>query len=240
MLGRNKITPPTYNGRGGRINVHSMFDTIQGEGPFVGQRAYFIRLAGCNLKCYFCDTEFDKDRLGWKEPEEIAVQIPTDCSLVVITGGEPMAQDIGGLISLLICEYEHKVQIETAGTCCPPKFFDTLYYDYIQGSLHFVISPKTGMIATELLRFDNLYFKYVINAVDDVDINDGLPVHSTQIKGKGKRLFRPVDGSPVYVSPCWDEYDPEITQANTNLCIELVKKYRYRLSLQTHKFIGVE
>ena len=39
-------------------DVHSIFPTIQGEGPFVGQPAIFIRLAGCNLQCPACDTDY--------------------------------------------------------------------------------------------------------------------------------------------------------------------------------------
>ena len=41
------------------LDIQEIFPTLQGEGPFVGQGAIFIRLGGCNLKCNFCDTEFD-------------------------------------------------------------------------------------------------------------------------------------------------------------------------------------
>lgn len=245
MFGQNKIIVPNYSKGGEYLNVHSTFDTIQGEGPFAGHRAFFIRLAGCNLKCYFCDTDFEEgERVLIKE---IVKEAHASLSqLVVITGGEPMAQDIKELVRLLL-EYEWSmtVQIETSGTCFPSRLCSWRY----SSRLHIVISPKTSHVRKELLSFANVYFKYVINARDGVDPDDGLPIHSTQKEGKPKRLYRPpatdvgeeINQWPIYVAPCFEYCDEEeANKRNTDLCINIVKKHGYILSLQQHKIIGVE
>ena len=86
------------------LQVHSIFHTIQGEGPFAGTPAVFIRLAGCNLKCPGCDTEYTSKR------KEMTVAQILDAiyevssittKLVVITGGEPFRQDLTRLLNAL-------------------------------------------------------------------------------------------------------------------------------------------
>ena len=59
MFGNNPKLP-FEKGDGIYLKVHSIFETIQGEGPYSGYQAIFIRLSGCNLACEFCDTEFDE------------------------------------------------------------------------------------------------------------------------------------------------------------------------------------
>ena len=80
------------------LDVHSLFFTIQGEGPFSGYRAIFVRLAGCNLQCINCDTDYTTNRFKVHSAivvNEIRRMVAEDikCSnsdmLVVITGGEP-------------------------------------------------------------------------------------------------------------------------------------------------------
>jgi len=53
---------PRAKGDGSILDFHSMFFTIQGEGPFAGHRSIFVRLAGCNLQCPGCDTEYTQGR----------------------------------------------------------------------------------------------------------------------------------------------------------------------------------
>ena len=59
----NQQAPEKQQLRGdGLLAVHSIFYTIQGEGPFAGETAVFVRLAGCNLQCPLCDTDYTSDR----------------------------------------------------------------------------------------------------------------------------------------------------------------------------------
>ena len=102
-------------------NVAETFLSINGEGTRAGQLAFFIRLAGCNLRCAYCDTK-------WAETPEAARQHLTEQELyqlvkesgsknVTVTGGEPMIQpEIGTLLDLLCRDPELYVEVETNGS----------------------------------------------------------------------------------------------------------------------------
>ena len=91
----------------GKLDVHSIFFTIQGEGPFTGHPAIFIRLAGCNLQCPKCDTDYTSKRsrmlyqdiLG--EVRRLTPKTHKNRTLIVITGGEPLRQDLHMLLDLI-------------------------------------------------------------------------------------------------------------------------------------------
>ena len=71
--------------------VNDIFYSLQGEGHNTGRAAVFIRFAGCNLRCSFCDTEFDTYRE--MTAEEIVASISTySARFTVLTGGEPTLQ----------------------------------------------------------------------------------------------------------------------------------------------------
>ena len=115
MFGNN-LKLPFEKGDGTYLKVHSIFETIQGEGPYSGYQAIFIRLSGCNLACEFCDTEFDDYSI--LEIHDILKKIKSFEQinpLIVITGGEPFRQNISQLCKLLIIN-NFKIQIETNGT----------------------------------------------------------------------------------------------------------------------------
>ena len=83
--------------KGGTLLVHSIFHTLQGEGPFTGVPAVFIRLGGCNLQCPGCDTEYSEG-IALMTIEEIFAKITevvngAKTDLVVITGGEPFLRN---------------------------------------------------------------------------------------------------------------------------------------------------
>lgn len=109
--------PPT-------LKTIEVFPSIQGEGLRQGRPTIFVRLAGCNLRCPFCDTKYAR-RGGEDIPVDEILGIvglfrnefPT--RWVCLTGGEPLAQDIGPLVRRLKAE-GLKVQVETNGTF-PPR-----------------------------------------------------------------------------------------------------------------------
>lgn len=220
-------------GDGITLDVHSIFYTIQGEGPFAGRPAVFIRLAGCNLQCPGCDTEYTKHR----ENLDIATITSKACKftsntiilrpLVVITGGEPFRQNIGRLVRMLI-EHGFHVQIETNGTLPRPATFPTCTI---------VVSPKTDHVHKTLLPFIHSY-KYVMR-VGSVCELDGLPVLAL---GNGDRhVARPHDSfkGTVYLQPM-DEQHAMRNSSNLLECIKSCMTFGYTLCLQTHKIINME
>src|ERR1700756_5367366 len=104
MFGTNPQRP-IDGGDGRTLAVQSIFYTLQGEGPFSGQPAVFIRLAGCNLACTFCDTDFEsgiENRMETDVLIEHVGNLLAASRLVVLTGGEPLRQNVGPLIDRLV------------------------------------------------------------------------------------------------------------------------------------------
>ena len=226
---------PRYEGFG--LEVHSTFYTFQGEGPYAGRPAVFVRLYGCNLQCPLCDTDYTSTRKKWL-PELLAAHCvdhlflaPTN-ALVVITGGEPLRQNIMRFVGALQ-RRNCTVQIETNGTLPLPD------HDQSDGvvleDLKIVCSPKTGRVNKKLRPSVSAY-KYVLSA-NSIDTTDGLPLTALDHPAS-PRLARPQKGFPlnrVYLQPC----DPDPEGLNLKACIESCYKYGYTLCIQQHKIIGV-
>jgi 7-carboxy-7-deazaguanine synthase len=229
MLGNNPIRQQDLND-GETLWVQEIFHSLQGEGPFAGKPSVFIRLAGCNLRCFWCDTDFESS--DWHPSTSDVVKQTADLAgdttkLAVITGGEPFRQNIVPLVERLI-DKGFDVQIETNGT---------LWVELPDSKkLHIVVSPKTSQI-NEQLRTRATAFKYVVSA-NNVDPVDGLPVMSTQIAGKISKIAKPTDGVPVYVMPL-DEQDERKNRDNILACSDIAQKYGHTLTLQLHKIVGV-
>jgi organic radical activating enzyme len=234
----------------GQLKVHSYFPTIQGEGIFAGQAAFFIRLMGCNLQCPGCDTEYTTDAPLLLYPRAVVELLETAGrhygDLVVITGGEPFRQNITPAVLELV-EHGYHVQIETNGT---------LYLENFPKSeeVTIVCSPKTARINPVLAaRVDA--FKYVIQAGHVAD--DGLPTDALyNLAGIGRdpvrtgriarRVARPPDEweGPVYVQPM-DEKDDVKNLNNLREAARTVMngsprdELLYVLGTQMHKDIGL-
>jgi len=227
MLGRNPIRAQEL-GDGNSLWVQEVFYTLQGEGPFSGEPGVFVRLAGCNLRCMWCDTEFESST--WHPTlDELVARIaeirPAHCALVVLTGGEPLRQNVVPLIHRLL-DRGLRVQIETNGT---------LWLDLpADRRLTVVCSPKTPLLHPSLVPRIDAY-KYVLQA-GALDPADGLPSASTQIPGQPARMFRPPAGKPVYVMPC-DEAGR--AEENRRAATESALAHGYRLTLQLHKIAGL-
>lgn len=217
-----------------RLSVHSVFLTIQGEGPFAGKPAIFIRLAGCNLQCPGCDTEYTSGR-GMLQPLDVVHTVKQyvnenfQPNLIVITGGEPFRQDISPLCELLDSE-GFDIQVETNGTLPPsPKLLK---------SVVIVCSPKTGKMNPAMAERVN-HLKYVLNE-DSVCELDGLPVLALGHKAFPKVARPPHNfGGTVYLQPM-DCKDEALNALNLKAAMFSCMRYGYTLQLQIHKMIGVE
>lgn len=220
----------------GLLDVHSIFSTIQGEGPFTGKRAIFVRLAGCNLQCPLCDTDYTSSRKVMT-PDQIRIAVSSLINdpdreqgyLVVITGGEPFRQYIRPLVGELL-GWDFRVQIETNGTL----YQDLPFFDDVT----VVCSPKAGKIHPKLLPHISA-FKYVLHA-DQKNYNDGLPVRALNHPVK-LQLARPPKNftGAIYLQPV-DEQNPEENARHLDSVIESVMKFGHTLQLQTHKIINME
>ena len=202
---------------GNNLKVTSIFDTIQGEGPYSGCPATFVRLSGCNLSCDFCDTEFESYNL--LSVNEITKQISSNNNqLVVITGGEPFRQNIHPLCNKLLGE-GLKIQIESNGT---------VYRD-IPKEVGIVCSPKLSngiyhLISEPILK-QAIAIKFLV---------------STNIKGYDKvhDLGQKKYNIPVYIQPI-DQFNKQQNQDNMNYAINIAKKTNSILSLQLHKILRI-
>jgi 7-carboxy-7-deazaguanine synthase len=218
----------------GMIDLIDVWPTIQGEGPYQGCRAIFIRLAGCNLQCPACDTDYTTNRRMVSPTMVVDLcQSFMKKSLVVITGGEPFRQNISPLVRLLL-NTGYQVQIETNGTC----FLDGMPWSKVT----IVCSPKTGKLDEELPIH---YYKYVLDA-EHVSKEDGLP---TSVLGMRAPPARPRKNDldiniPVYVQPAEPmeisnkKYNEKM-KANQDAVVVSCMTFGYRVCLQIHKYLGL-
>lgn len=147
--------------------VIEIFTSIQGEGFHIGKGATFIRVAGCNLRCSWCDTEhsFDLAKAQWMSATEIVGAEQFSHEHVVITGGEPTLYELGPLVRELHKSGKY-VAIETNGTNPIPVEWGV---DWITAS------PKPGSGFALACRADEL--KYVVDEEFNIDciIHHNLP-----------------------------------------------------------------
>jgi 7-carboxy-7-deazaguanine synthase len=153
------------------LKISETFASVQGEGSLVGSASFFIRLDGCPLRCAWCDTPYalagDAGRA--MSVDDLAV-LASAYRRVVITGGEPLAQDIGPLVDRL--SPRHHVTVETSGA---------IFADLPKVAL-FSLSPKVGSSGyspkIEVLRkycaaaAGRMHLKFVI--ADDRDLDESF------------------------------------------------------------------
>ena len=144
--------------------IVEIFSSIQGEGCNIGKPANFIRFAGCNLKCVWCDTDWSRAKEGNLSIEQIIEKIDPTIELVVLTGGEPLIQkDLILLIEELI-RRQHKIAIETNGTRSTREIISRLHaQDLLGDNLWISCSPKpqTDWSIDHFCIFNEL--KYVVD-----------------------------------------------------------------------------
>lgn len=150
-----------------------IFETIQGEGPMQGRPCTFVRLAGCNLNCPWCDTKYSHNHTQGEviSPNELATTIYERMKCadsytrpVVFTGGEPMLQQVGILetckIFSTMSAMKPHVWFETNGTVRPYSELDTFCEP------RYVISPKVEAVNSVIMaKFppDRSYLKFVMD-----------------------------------------------------------------------------
>ena len=153
------------------MQVIEIFKSIEGEGFRAGMPATFIRLAGCNLRCSYCDTKYSYNEEAKSavtmSPEEIVKAVKEyGCRNVTVTGGEPMIH--GGITKLLdlLVENDFWVNIETNGSMplykedCPHLLYTVDYKCPSSGM-------EEAMLSTAILNADVL--KFVVGDIEDME-----------------------------------------------------------------------
>ena len=214
--------------------------TIQGEGPFAGRPAVFVRLSGCNLQCRNCDTDYTTLRETVTVENLVGDVVetfgkmagPNHRKLVVITGGEPFRQFALDVLVRALLDLDYQVQIETNGTLWIDEF------PVYNSGLTIVCSPKTPKVRDEIHRYCR-YFKYVLSA-NALSPMDGLPTRVLGMDLIPARCSTGVmAGNEVFVQPEEVIGDAGATKVNTDKCVQVCYEYGYRLSLQQHKILGL-
>ena len=200
------------------LRVKEIFHSIQGEGPYTGHSAIFIRLAGCNLKCSFCDEHHSRP---YEEMEEyhiistigkLAASVNISPKIIVVTGGEPFLQNFS-FLSKMAHEAGFQVHVETNGTLFHKE------HDYQYHNMKIVCSPKKEKIVHPLMNKYITWYKLIVKKGDmfnQVNINS----------------------RNIYIQPM-DEQCVIKNKENMEWAVYLCKQYNYKLSLQTHKITQV-
>jgi organic radical activating enzyme len=195
------------------LPVMEHFYTLQGEGYHQGRAAYFIRLAGCDVGCVWCDVKdsWDATKHPQLNMEDLILKIEeTPAKLVVITGGEPLMHNLDGLTGALQAN-GFETNIETSGA-----------YP-LSGSWNWIcFSPKKFKAPLpEILPVANELKVVVFNRSDFAWAEKYAALVSASCK--------------LYLQPEWDKAS-EVTP----LIIQYIKENpQWELSLQIHKYIHV-
>ena len=223
----------------GKMRVNDIFYSLQGEGRHTGRAALFVRFAGCNLRCPFCDTEFDSYH-EWT-PDCIVTELLAHCidhgvlggqkPMVVLTGGEPTLQADEAFVDLLHDE-GFCVAMESNGLLPAPRNLDWL-----------TVSPKTasprrGVRATDGAQRGDREPRMP----DEIKIVfDGRADPEKILSDYTERMGFGQEWKPLlYLQPC-DMGDAVRNTLVTGDCVAYVKHHpQWLLSLQTHKMIGIE
>lgn len=118
-----------------KASIKEIFTSIQGEGNFVGYRQLFIRFAGCNLNCAYCDTDFSLNNCTKYTPEELIeiTKKATDCHSISLTGGEPLLN--AGFLKEFLPQSPLPVYLETNATLAGELSEIIDYVDYIAADI---------------------------------------------------------------------------------------------------------
>ena len=194
--------------------IVEIFHSVQGEGYHTGTPSIFIRFGGCNLQCSWCDTDFSKwDRMSITEIMTILEQWTT--RRIIYTGGEPAMQKLRPLSNELHSK-GYNIAIETNGTI-----------ELKEGLVDWIcVSPK-----------DMLYPEFSIKQRKGDELK---VVYTGQDLSMYDNLKKGFDN--LFLQPCYDESKDTGTNGETfHSTFDIVMQNPgWNLSLQTHKWMGVE
>ena len=221
--------------------ISEIFDSIQGEGPYIGYRQLFVRFCGCNLLCDYCDTEFNQGTVY--RIQELVEKVKTfdlkNIHSISLTGGEPLLhyEFLQEFLPLLKKETDAKIYLETNGTLEKP--FETII-DYIDiVSIDFKIdscakigdlySKHDAFLNIATLRHKDTFAKLVFDEnIKDFEINESIKLAQKY-------------SIPIILQPKMNGMDIGVSH---NKILEVFNQYteKYketRLIGQVHKFFEI-
>ncbi|HIZ88292.1 MAG TPA: 7-carboxy-7-deazaguanine synthase QueE [Candidatus Coprenecus pullistercoris] len=204
-------TPASEDGLS--LPVAEMFYSIQGEGYNTGKPAYFVRLGGCDVHCPWCDSKstWNPRLYPLVAIEDILREISlTPAVNVVVTGGEPLMHPLGHLCDALKAKGLN-IFLETSGTHPLSGQFDWI-----------CVSPKKHR--PPLVQ--------VLSAADEIKVVIGSEADLLWAEKNRKGVN---ERCRLFLQPEWDRRDLALP-----LIAEYAKKHpRWRISLQTHKYMNI-
>lgn len=189
------------------------FYTLQGEGYYQGQAAYFVRLGGCDVGCHWCDVKesWDAETHPMTEVAEIvsnALEHPA--KLIVITGGEPLMYDCSALTK----EFRNNgfcTNIETSGA-----YEFTGDWDWV------CLSPKKFKEPTQ-------------SAYKRADELKVIIYNKSDFKWAEEQAAKVAEDCMLYIQPEWSKQEEMMP-----LIIDYIKAHpSWQLSMQTHKYLDI-
>ncbi|NMD01441.1 MAG: 7-carboxy-7-deazaguanine synthase QueE [Bacteroidales bacterium] len=197
-----------------QLPVVEEFYTLQGEGFYTGTAAYFVRLAGCDVGCHWCDSKpsWQSFPHQWIETQELAQRIVNNPSKhLVLTGGEPFLHDLT-LLTSIIKKNGIITHIETSGTSNYSGDWDWIS-----------LSPKPWQ--PPLLEFyDKAHeLKVIIQTPDD-------------FKWAEECALKASKNCQLFLQPEWSVFNKI-----TPIIVEYIKTHtQWRISIQSHKFMKIQ
>jgi len=189
------------------LQIAEIFYTLQGEGTWSGTPAVFVRLAGCNLACSFCDTDYSLKSFG-SIPEVLARvrEVGASCPTVVLTGGEPLAQQAASELIEALRNDARKVHIESNGSI----------FTELPADVWLCVSPKERVDPRMAARANEV----------KLIVDERVPEEHLPLFAEHRTIFLQPEGNKA---------------KNVEIAVAYAKAHpaRFRLSLQTHKFIGI-
>ncbi len=165
------------------LKLSELFVSLQGEGPSLGKPCAFLRLAGCNLHCRFCDTKYTWDFQTYRYEDEVRIRSVADVASeilatgqprLVVTGGEPLIQRraLERLLALLPSTFV--VEVETNGTFAPGEALAARVDQWnVSPKLENGGDPRAARVVPAalgaLLATGRAYLKFVLDAASDAE-----------------------------------------------------------------------
>ena len=204
------------------LPVVETFHSLQGEGIHCGRSAFFIRLGGCSVGCSWCDT-----KQSWPRDvhpmhslqslrREAAQATAAGAAFVVITGGEPLEHNLAPL-----CEELQFISV--------PLHLETSGVGDLSGTFHWItLSPKPHRPPSPGALAACHELKVVVHAASDLSFAEAMAAAVIQERSSGQ------PAPQLLLQPGWK------CQGGQQLAIDFVRSHpQWRLSLQSHKWLGV-